>query len=912
MADEKSREPGSITKTADAQNERISGISNVSKTVSEMQKTTQRKIEQTQESIDYGGSTGTSAKEMNGILSSFGKTISAFTTGIQNVSMSTAKATKDAIGDYGKAIGQDINYNKQNMVAMALSRTTPLFGYFAAKFMETDVFKKAKDRMKESIASTFKGIGSSIANIFKGKEKAHSDAVPKMQRGGYVEKGGMVEVHPAEVVVPIEKILARIDDSISVAREVSEITQKSQMRSLAKMSTFVSAERDKEPVGMTKGFLRALREVQTQYEEPSNVRMLRAVLSIQDTLGATIGTWQQVWTKMLVEHPTFRQLAFTMKSLGTIFGSPFKAMGVLFKQRGGYTSHVSKSGNPFEQIGHNTGILYTGTMHRLDNIAMYTKASAVILQDVAGVVSGGKLKYGNLEAISEGTRSIFGWLRFGFHNIMKWGPALIGGGLDLLMGGGGAGYAAGKRFGDILTQPQEWFEKLKFWKTFERRKKMDFALGSGVGDFAQLAIDQHKKKVPPIITVSQSEARIGEWLREINENTGSTANELDKHNDRERRKGVMGLITGMGSGIFSMLKMGGGFLKSLLGFGAGGFLSTAIKGLFAAGGPILSGLMSSAFTGPLVAALGGVAVGTLINKMLIAPMRDALWSKWDKKGRKAQTEIGTESSAAQKRARGETATGKEAFLGKVENRALGSLVIAARQKSLGTDGRMSEINQGQMDHVQKNLAEYGKYDPDLIKAYRKQWLEGEGKSYPSRRFWTDPKRYGATREMYFFNWMRRNAKLADTSKLIKDHQAQIEAAKAKGVGAKALNAAQQYGDKAKAWIAESGKYAIDQGGQLVEKATGKVIQGADLAKMQVSELLVSSKLLGGELKKRGIDQLKGMKELGESVESNLSQVTNVISNQVSNVSNMLGDKSSGWNASYLDEMNQRVSTGNFH
>ena len=334
MADEKSREPGSITKTADAQNERISGISNVSKTVSQMQKTTQHKIEQTQESIDYGGSTGTSASEMNSVLSSFGKTITAFTTGIQNVSMSTARATKDAIGDYGKAIGQDINYNKQNMVAMALSRTTPLFGYFAAKFMETDVFKKAKDKMRDSIASTFKGIGSSIANIFKGKEKAHSDAVPKMQRGGYVEKGGMVEVHPAEVVMPIEKILERIDDSISVGREMAEITSKSQMRSLAKMSTFVSAESEKEPVGMVKGFLRAMREVQTQYEEPANTRMLRAVLSIQDTLGATIGTWEQVWTKMLVEHPTFRQLAFGMKTLGNILGSPFKIIGRLFKMRG--------------------------------------------------------------------------------------------------------------------------------------------------------------------------------------------------------------------------------------------------------------------------------------------------------------------------------------------------------------------------------------------------------------------------------------------------------------------------------------------------------------------------------------------------------------------------------------------------
>ncbi|MBY9000799.1 MAG: hypothetical protein KGD64_07800 [Candidatus Heimdallarchaeota archaeon] len=911
MADEKSREPGSITKTADAQNERISGISNVSKTVSEMQKTTQRKIEQTQESIDYGGSTGTSAKEMNSVLSSFGKTITAFTSGIQNISISTAKATKDAIGDYGKAIGQDINYNKQNMVAMALSRTTPLFGYFAAKFMETDVFKKAKDKMKESIASTFKGIGSSIANIFKGKEKAHSDAVPKMQRGGYVEKGGMVEVHPAEVVVPIEKILARIDDSISVAREVSEITQKSQMRSLAKMSTFVSAERDKEPVGMTKGFLRALREVQTQYEEPSNVRMLRAVLSIQDTLGATIGTWQQVWTKMLVEHPTFRQLAFTMKSLGTVFGAPFKAMGVLFKQRGGYTSHVSKSGNPFEQIGHNTGILYTGTMHRLDNIAMYTKASAVILQDVAGVVSGGKLKYGNLEAISEGTRSIFGWLRFGFHNIMKWGPGIIGAGLDLLMGGGGAGFQAGKRLGDMLTQPVEWFDKMQFWKKFERRKKMDFALGSGVGDFAQLAIDQHKKKVPPIITVSQSEARIGEWLKQINENTGTTADELDKHNDRERRKGVMGLITGMGSSIWGMLKMGGGFLKDLLGFGAGGFIATGIKGLFAAGGPILAGLTSSAFLGPLAAALGGVAIGTWINKYIIDPYVTGPYfdkhEEWQQQGIKDRNTFRQKHSDA---ATGKTATGMKSYESKIALKASSQLVT--QKTLLGTQLSAEAIKAAQEKFINKNKSRYAQYTPEEIAKARTRWRHSF--DYYNRYYFkldpADPDQFGTWKEAAFLKYLEKvGTKNKDLAGSVSSHTASIQRA---SMGSQAQNAVEKYGDKAKMWIAESGKYAIDQGGQLVEKATGKVIQGADLAKMQVSELLVSSKLLGGELKKRGIDQLKGMKDLGEQVESNLSQVTNVISNQVSNATKIFNSDGGRWSQSYMDEMNQRVSTGNFH
>jgi hypothetical protein len=466
----------------------------------------------------------------------------------------------------------------------------------------------------------------------------------------------------------------------------------------------------------------------------------------------------------------------------------------------------------------------------------------------------------------------------------------------------------------MLTDPMEWFEKLKFWKTFERRKKMDFALGSGVGDFAQLAYDQHKKKVPPIITVSQSEARIGEWLKEITENTGSTANELDKHNDRERRKGLMGLIMGAGSSIWGMLKMGGGFLKDLLGFGAGGFIATGIKSLFAAGGPILAGLTSSAFLGPLAAAIGGVAVGSWINKYIIEPHVTGPYfdkhEKWQQEGMSERSEI---SKLNLSDALGKTATGEASYQSKIAGTV--STQLSTQKGLLGIHLSAEKIKAAQERFIRKNKARYAQYTPDELSSMRTKWSHTW--DYYNK-YWkkidpVNPDQFGTWKEAAFLKYLEKvGTKNKDLEGSVASHNAAIAQAQRGSVGSKAATTVKKYGDKAKMWIAESGKYAIDQGGQLIEKATGKVIQGADIAKMQVSELLTSSRLLGQELKNRGVDQLKGMKDLGNQVESNLSQMSNTVNQQISNVSNMFGDKSGWTNYSFMDEMSQRVATGNFH
>ena len=304
---------GSITQTNDAMDERITNIRNVDKTVEGMEKDVVQKIEETEDMIDDSEDIERVQSSMIGVLKKINETVGAFSTGIKKVSISTATATKDTISQYGKAVSEDISFNKQNVVAMALSRTTPLFGYFAAKFMETDVFKSAAAKLREgfgnvlgSVATKFKeGFGGIIDKVRKRKGKITKtddissineknltdEPIPKMQHGGYVSKGGLAQLHPAEVVMPIEKVLSNVDNRLSVFENMINIYRKEQIKSIANMQTFVADQGKKQKVGLIRGFIRAWGEVNTQYLEPDSKRQLRALLAIQDALGAQIGTW---------------------------------------------------------------------------------------------------------------------------------------------------------------------------------------------------------------------------------------------------------------------------------------------------------------------------------------------------------------------------------------------------------------------------------------------------------------------------------------------------------------------------------------------------------------------------------------------------------------------------------------------
>ena len=122
------KEPGGITPTGDAENQRVKGISDVAKTVNEMQRNVDKEIMRTESYVEERKDMQEIQSSMNGVLRKLSDTIGALTVGVKNVTSSTAMATKDAISQYGRAVGEDISFKKQNIVAMALARSTPIFG----------------------------------------------------------------------------------------------------------------------------------------------------------------------------------------------------------------------------------------------------------------------------------------------------------------------------------------------------------------------------------------------------------------------------------------------------------------------------------------------------------------------------------------------------------------------------------------------------------------------------------------------------------------------------------------------------------------------------------------------------------------------------------------------------------------
>ena len=78
---------------------------------------------------------------------------------------------------------------------------------------------------------------------------------PALQEGGYIKQGGMVEVHAAEVVTPIDKILEQIDEakSADISKRLNK-TLNLMSENLVRLETVV-VERDKKDKGLVSTFI---------------------------------------------------------------------------------------------------------------------------------------------------------------------------------------------------------------------------------------------------------------------------------------------------------------------------------------------------------------------------------------------------------------------------------------------------------------------------------------------------------------------------------------------------------------------------------------------------------------------------------------------------------------------------------
>ena len=140
----------------------------------------------------------------------------------------------------------------------------------------------------------------------------------------------------------------------------------------------------------------------------------------------------------------------TFIRIGKAIGKPFYK---LFRARGGnyiYSSHLSRADSPFKQISENIGVLYTGSMLRMDRMILFQKATAEAVRDLSTHTTG--KQYAAVEDLkpSKKFRLITSLLKTGGKAALGLGAGTLGltGALGLapmlgLGGLGAAGLAAG-------------------------------------------------------------------------------------------------------------------------------------------------------------------------------------------------------------------------------------------------------------------------------------------------------------------------------------------------------------------------------------------------------------------------------------------------------------------------------------
>jgi hypothetical protein len=403
MASDRARRISSLHRSTDdlvqEQNRKRLQISNEIDTLTKQQQKAAAQLK-----VEYGDMTAETAKGYNNVLKGLGRTIESLATGVKTITIDTSKATSQAIGQYGKAISEDISINKTNTIAMALSRATPLFGYFAAKFMETDVFQGAARKIRDKVGSAMtEGLskaGSGIANIFrKGKavvkeerekepatvsdleslQRTIEGTAPKLQEGGYIKRGGMIEVHAAEVVTPIDKLLKQIDEA--KATEISRKLDKTlslMSQNLIRLETVV-VERKEAERGIVGTFIEEFQKARDTKQESHQKRLLKAILELKVGLIGMTSRMRIAWQRTLLQHPTFRNILLFSDLMKSAIVTPIK---FLFGVRGGYAGDVrgaTRTHNVFLKVSNLLALLYSNLMPKVDNLVIYTKAAAEAL-----------------------------------------------------------------------------------------------------------------------------------------------------------------------------------------------------------------------------------------------------------------------------------------------------------------------------------------------------------------------------------------------------------------------------------------------------------------------------------------------------------------------------------------------------
>ena len=339
-------------------------------------------------------------KSIQEVIGKLGYSVDEIAKGTKRMLTTTAIATKETLKEYGRALSADFNINKTNFLAMTLSKASPIFGYFAAKFMETSVFKRFTDTIREKfslvatyISNRFKDIFKTnlekLRDLFKSSKGASSskksggldDKIPKLQSGGYVKRSGLAEIHGAEVVVPIPKLIQSFQQAMVPTNDL-----------------------------LGKGFDKLL-----------------------GTMGGLSKDIQHSVSQSFLRMPGFD----TFQSMMTGLHAMQSVKRFFTGKRNRYTAMLSKSPNINERTADNIGVLFTNLMKKMD--ALIGNIGLLVIK------AGGK-------PITEKTAYQGGQIP----TWTRWGNTKKGGLLSLI-----SGDAGDREFGGTKERRQHVIEMLK-------------------------------------------------------------------------------------------------------------------------------------------------------------------------------------------------------------------------------------------------------------------------------------------------------------------------------------------------------------------------------------------------------------------------------------------------------------------
>jgi len=277
----------------------------------------------------------------------------------------TAQNLGKAVSDYSKAISEDISVNKRNLMALSLSAISPIAGYFASKFFETEFFQNIKNKFKEKASDVLSLIGekirtvlskipvvkSFVAGISKVSRAEKTEEIPQLQHGGVVKKAGLAKIHAAEVIGPIDKVIP-----------------------------FTNRKWRRELIGDALSQIGKLSGIKIGFNKLSKY-LTKQVFGIFSAIGARIGRWKQTYEMFMARFPIFRDIKEWTGAMYKFISSPFR---FLFKVRGyTYAKDIMRKGSLLEQMVHILATTYVSTMYRYDYLLAYLRQATYRLGIIA-------------------------------------------------------------------------------------------------------------------------------------------------------------------------------------------------------------------------------------------------------------------------------------------------------------------------------------------------------------------------------------------------------------------------------------------------------------------------------------------------------------------------------------------------